>query len=190
MAPIFFIYIKHTTFAVVTQQLQRSDFHFQSPHFTMVKKIFSATFALALLLAQVAHGLPQASDTSQPNQLTPRLATIDPVFDHAGVSMLSVTCRDTSVLAKWRVLGDVPSFPFIGGAFDITGDNSNNCGSCWAITNPRTGVSIQMTAIDRTFFVGDFNLGVDTIGNLTKGDRSVSEIKLVATKLSTTPCGM
>jgi hypothetical protein len=155
----------------------------------MVNKILSATLALALLLAQDAHALPQAPDTSQPNPLTPRLATIDPVFDHAGVSMLSVTCRDASVLEKWRVLGDIPSFPFIGGAFDIMGDNSNNCGSCWNITNPGTGVSVQMTAINRTF-VGDFNLGVDTIGNLTKGDRSVSEINLVATKISTTHCGL
>src|SRR5437879_6115776 len=82
----------------LTQQLQRSDSHPQSLYFTMVNKIFSATFALAFLLAQVAHALPQAPGTSQPNPLTPRLATVDPVFDHAGVSMLSVTCRDASVL--------------------------------------------------------------------------------------------
>ena len=93
---------------------------------------------------------------------------------------------DFGLETQFPTFGDVPSFPFIGGAFDIVWD-SPNCGSCWNVTNPSTGVSILMTAID-TSGVG-FNLAEEAFTNLTNGDTSAGVIDVVATKLSTTPCG-
>jgi len=155
----------------------------------MVNKIFSATVALALLLTQVAHALPQASPSSGPSLPTPTplRATFDPKFDDPDGSMDTVACSngDNGLENEFPTFGDVPSFPFIGGAFDIVSD-SPNCGSCWNITNPQTGLSIQMTAID-TSDVG-FNLAEQAFANLTNGDTSEREIEVVATKLSATPC--
>jgi len=174
----------------------------------MINKLFSATFALALLLTQVAHALPQAgpsdgsletTPTTQssppPNEPEPDLptpsplrATFDPTFDNPGGSMDGVACSngDNGLETQFPTFGDLPSFPFIGGAYDIVWD-SPHCGSCWNITNPTTGLSIQMTAID-TSGVG-FNLSEEAFANLTNGDTSESVIDVVATKLSTTPCG-
>ena len=201
----------------------------------MVNKIFSATFALALLLAQVAHTLPQgplssvsptpmptsvasippessfvppsfsgpppspASPTGspptavpnapQPNLPTPSplRATYDPTFDNSTGSMDGVACSNgaNGLETTFPTFGDVPSFPFIGGAYDIVW-NSPNCGSCWNITNPETGLSIRMTAID-TSGVG-FNLALEAFANLTNGDTSVGVINVIANKVSTTPC--
>lgn len=83
------------------------------------------------------------------------------------------------------MFGDIPSFPFIGGAFDIV-PPSPNCGSCWNITNPATGMSIQMTAINLAPI--GFTLAGRAYMVLTNGDTSVPAINVVAHKLSTTPC--
>jgi len=219
----------------------------------MVNKIFSATFALALLLTQAAHALPQPqaspsdafpspsfsvastpepsesaappsfspSDSVVPPSFSPSMsapfpassispspsapptqpepepslptpsplrATFDPTFDNPDGSMDGVACSngDFGLESQFPTFGEVPSFPFIGGAFDIVW-NSTNCGSCWNVTNPSTGVSIQMTAID-TSGVG-FNLAEEAFANLTNSDTSVGVIDVTATKISTTPCG-
>jgi hypothetical protein len=185
----------------------------------MVNKIFSTTFALALLLTQVAHALPQGTsftppsfsspspfpasptvsiptttpsavpNAPQPNLPTPSplRATYDPTFDNSTGSMDSVACSngDNGLETTFPTFGDVPSFPFIGGAYDIVW-NSPNCGSCWNITNPATGLSIRMTAID-TSGVG-FNLALEAFANLTNGDTSAGVINVVANKVSPTPC--
>jgi len=134
---------------------------------------------------------PSASPNApQPNLPTPSplRATFDPTFNNSGGSMDTVACSDgdNGLATEFPTFGDVPSFPFIGGAFDIVW-NSTNCGSCWNITNPATGLSIQMTAID-TSGVG-FNLAQEAFGNLTNGDTNLGVIDVVATKLSATPCG-
>jgi hypothetical protein len=184
----------------------------------MVNKIFSTTFALALLLTQVAHALPQGpsfapptfspspfptsptvsipttTPSAVPNAPLPNLptpsplrATYDPTFDNSTGSMDGVACSNgpNGLETTFPTFGDVPSFPFVGGAFDIVW-GSPNCGSCWNITNPATGLSIQMTAID-TSGVG-FNLALEAFANLTNGDISAGVINVVANKVSTTPC--
>jgi hypothetical protein len=110
------------------------------------------------------------------------------MFDNRNGSMDTVACSngDNGLVTKFPTFGDLPSFLFIGGAFDIVW-NSTNCGSCWNISNPETGLSIQLTAID-TSGVG-FNLAEQAFANLTNGDTAVGKIDVVATKLSTTPCG-
>ena len=102
--------------------------------------------------------------------------------------MATVACSNgvNGLETEFPTFGDVPSFPFIGGAFDIVW-NSTNCGSCWNITNPATGLSIQMTAIN-VAGVG-FNIAQSAFANLTNGDTNVDVIEVVANKLSGTPCG-
>jgi len=159
----------------------------------MVNKIFSATFALALLLTQVAHALPQEPEPTptcapfNPPTPSPLRAVFIPRFDASNGSMDTVACSNgvNGLEMEFPTFGDVPSFPFIGGAYDIVW-NSPNCGSCWNITNPATGLSINMTAIN-VAGVG-FNIAQSAFANLTNGDTDVDEIEVVANKLSATPC--
>ena len=55
----------------------------------------------------------------------------DPHYDHSSQSLASVACSDgrNGMMTKgFRVFGDLPTFPNIGGASAITGWNSPNCG--------------------------------------------------------------
>ena len=108
------------------------------------------------------------------------------MFDNPNGPMDTVACSN-GLDRDFPTFGNVPSFPFIGGAYDVVWD-SPNCGSCWSITNPATGVSIQMTAIDISG-VG-FTLSLKAFADLANGDTSIPLIDVVANNLSTTPCGL
>ncbi len=57
--------------------------------------------------------------------------TYDTTYNKSG-SMNNVN----GLAARFLTFGDVPSFPFIGGALDVVW-NSPNCGLCWKLTNRR-----------------------------------------------------
>jgi hypothetical protein len=100
--------------------------------------------------------------------------------------------RDTNgangLAAKFPTFGNLPTFPFVGGAFDVVW-NSPNCGGCWNITNPATGVSIPYTAID-TAGVG-FNAAQAVVIRLNNnGQLGSGVLDVVATKVAPSVCGM
>jgi Cerato-platanin len=150
-----------------------------------------AAFAFALFFTLAARALPQA-----PNQTpfcssapSPLRATYDTTFDNPSGSMNGVACSNgaNGLAAQFPTFGDLPSFPFIGGAFDIAW-NSPNCGACWSITNPATGVSIIITAID-TAGAG-FNIAKEAFEKLTNGDIGSGAVTVVATQVSPSACGL
>ena len=164
----------------------------------MINKVVSAAISLALLLTQVAHAEPAAPISSAspiPRRLSlnerassPSHATYNAMYDDPQGSMDTVACSNgqNGLGTKYKTFGSVPSYPFIGGAYDISGPSSPNCGSCWVITNPATGLSIQMTSIDSSG-VG-FDLTAQAFADLTNGNFAVQEINVVANKLSASPC--
>ena len=89
--------------------------------------------------------------------------------------------------AKFLTLGAIPSFPFIGGAFDIV-FNSPNCGECWNITSTANGISILMTDIDTA---GDgFNMAQEAFAKLNGGQIGKGSIDVIATKVAPSVCGL
>jgi hypothetical protein len=110
------------------------------------------------------------------------------MYDDPQGSMDTVACSNgqNGLGMKYKTFGSIPSYPFIGSPYNISGPSSPNCGSCWVITNPATGLSIQMTSIDSSG-VG-FNLTAQAFAALTNSDLAVQEIYVVANKLSTSPC--
>ena len=120
---------------------------------------------------------------------SPLRATHNTMYDDPEGSMDTVACSngENGLGTKYKTFGSIPSYPFIGGVYyDIPGSSSPNCGSCWIITNPATGLSIQMTSIDSSD-VG-FDLTTQAFSDLTNGDLTVQEIDVVAKKLSASPC--
>ena len=71
----------------------------------------------------------------------------NPVYDNSSQTLNDVAC--SNLITLFPTLGDVPSFPFIGGAPD-TSYGSTNCGMCWKITNVESDSSIYFTSIDDT----------------------------------------
>jgi cerato-platanin len=129
---------------------------------------------------------PKSTPPSSPQTLR---ATFDQTYDNKAGLMNNVACSNgaNGLAARFPTFGNVPSFPFIGGAFDVVW-NSPNCGSCWKLTNPSTGASINITAID-TAGTG-FNIAQEAFVQLNGGQVGQGFVDVVATKVSTSVCGL
>ena len=103
--------------------------------------------------------------------------------------MNSVACSNgaNGLTARFPTFGDVPSFPFIGGVFDIMW-NSLNCGSCWKLTNAATGASINIIAIDGAG--SGFSIAQEVFVQLNGGQVGQGFVDVLATKVSPSVCGL
>src|SRR6266404_1981717 len=119
---------------------------------------------------------------------SPLRATFDNTFDNKDGSLNGVACSngENGLASRFPTFGDLPSFPFIGGAFDVVW-NSPNCGSCWAVTNPANGVTINITAID-TAGAG-FNIAKEAFDKLAGAQSFLGAIDVKAKKISPSVCG-
>ena len=149
--------------------------------------IFSSiTFILALLLTHVAHALPHADSTTQSTTVR---ATFDTTYDNRGGSLNSVACSDgaNGLAARFQTFGNIPTFPFIGGAPGIV-FNSPNCGGCWKLTSKATNASLIMTAIDSTG--SGFNLAQEAFVTLNGGQIGQGVLEVVAEQIDRSICGL
>ena len=120
--------------------------------------IFFTTFIFTLLLVHIARAMPACGDVASfedmydpmydEEQLFPPLTKVtwDDKYDNLYGATTSVACKHLT--SKYPHFHDLPGFPYIGGAFDITGPDSPNCGKCWKLTDPRTHKFIYFTAMD------------------------------------------
>jgi hypothetical protein len=115
--------------------------------------------------------------------------TYDPTYDNKSGSMNSVACSNgaNGLLARFPTFGDVPSFPFIGGAFDVVW-NSPNCGSCWNLTNVVTGNSINIVAVDAAG--PGFNIAQEAFVQLNGGQIGKGVLDVSASKVAPSVCGL
>jgi len=129
---------------------------------------------------------PNMPNTPTP---TPLRATFDTTFDNKVGSLNGVACSngENGLAARFPTFGDLPSFPFVGGAFDIVW-NSPNCGACWALTNPATGTTINITAVD-TAGAG-FNIAKVAFDKLAGAQSGLGAVDVVAKKVSPSVCGL
>jgi len=151
----------------------------------MINPIYAITFALALLSTQVIHALPQAA-TPTPSPLR---ATYDTTFDNPTGSLNNVACSDgaNGLAAKYPTFNKLPTYPYIGGAFDVAW-NSPNCGGCWRITNPENGATIIMTAVDTAGH--GFNMAQTALKQLNGGQVGQGAITVTASKVPRSWCGL
>ena len=121
----------------------------------------------------------------------------DPVYDQGSTSLNAVACSDGSngmLSHGYTTFGSIPTFPYIGGAPQITGWNSAYCGTCWVITYTTSSGSISkfITAID----VGDearngFNLSLEAMNALTGGQAvALGRVNVTANQVDPRACGL
>jgi Cerato-platanin len=121
--------------------------------------IYFTTFILALFLSQIAHALPQAcGDIITPESPTPvdqfnfPAAALETEvkhnhkYDDPNASTNTVACNNFH--AGHPKFHNFPTFPRIGGAFDIGLSPGPHCGRCWKLHNLHNNRSIIITAID------------------------------------------
>ena len=133
----------------------------QSHSFTMIYHTTIA-FIFTLVLIQISRALPYAcgdhiSPASESVQhrllygdglhalVSAQPSMCDPKYDDPNGSMSTVACGDPLGRLYPR-FGDIPTFPNIGGVFDVE-PQSPKCGECLRLTN-RQRVHIYFTVID------------------------------------------
>ena len=122
--------------------------------------IYFTTFIFTLLLAHIARAVPACGDVASPEDM------YDPMYDEEQLilglteviwdneygnpngSTKGVACSEFA--PRYPHFHDFPDFPYIGGAFDILGNNSPNCGRCWKLTDPKTHKFIYLLAIGKS----------------------------------------
>lgn len=118
-------------------------------------------------------------------------ATFDNTYDNSAGSTLTVSCSNgpNGLAGRFPTFGSFPTFPNIGGAAAIAGFGSSNCGSCWNLTDPDTGVSILLTAIDHA--ANGFNIAQEALDTLTNGNAVFDGSAPVnAVQVASSECGI
>jgi len=118
----------------------------------------------------------------------------DPVYDQKTGSLSTVACSNgpNGLLTRgYKTFGDLPSFPYIGGAAAVTGWNSKECGSCWQLTFTNADgskKSINVTAVD--FTASGFNIALTAMNDLTGGHGvEYGVVDVTSKKIDPTGCG-
>jgi len=146
---------------------------------------YYTTLVLALFFTQAVRAIPQVPP---PSTITARV-TFDRTYDNPSGSMNGVACSSgaNGLALRFPTFGNLPSFPYIGGAFDVVW-NSTNCGGCWSLTNPTTGVNINLAAIDAAS--PGFNIAEEAFAKLTNNQIDAGSIEVVAYRISPSVCGL
>ena len=93
--------------------------------------------------------LCETEDPSSDPDPEPLDSESDGTYDNAGYSLNGVACSDGAnglITKGFDTLGDLPTFPHIGGSHAVAAWNSPNCGSCWELEYG--GNKINVLAVD------------------------------------------
>ncbi|KAM0437887.1 hypothetical protein ACHAPT_002252 [Fusarium lateritium] len=115
----------------------------------------------------------------------------DTGYDQSSRSLTTVACSDgeNGLITKygWQTQGNIPKFPYIGGAQAIPGWNSASCGTCWKLTYKSN--SINVLAIDHAD--AGFNLALKAMDALTNNQAvQLGRIDATATQVAISNCGI
>ncbi|KAN0073794.1 Cerato-platanin [Tylopilus felleus] len=120
----------------------------------------------------------------------------DTFYDGTTTSLSSVACSTGEyglIPYGYNTFGDLPSYPFIGGAPQIESWDSLNCGTCWELTyTDRYGdsTSANFTAINSSD-PGCFTLSFAGTDILTNGNgERLDGASITAVQVPATWCGM
>ena len=103
-------------------------------------------------------------------------------------SDIAASFTSTPVLAGFHTFGDLPTFPFIGGAPAIEGFDSPACGTCWNVTF--NGTTATVAAIDAGG-PNNFNIAHAAMDFLTGGRATfLGVVNASAVQVNASACGL
>ena len=116
--------------------------------------------------------------------------TFDTVYDNPNFPISGVTCSNgVNGLQGFTKLGDIPNAPFLGGGSVVSGGNTTNCGTCFAMRWPPVGTVIFVLVVDSC--AEGFNISEEAMQALTNGTGVESGVVegVVATQVGRAACG-
>jgi hypothetical protein len=141
-------------------------------------KLTSTILSLAALFSVASAGPTPSTNVVRYNTF----------YDNPTTSLNNVACSngDNGLITKgFSTFSSLPSFPFVGGAFNVKNWNSPECGSCWKLTYQSN--TIYLTAID-TISDG-FDISLTAMNVLTNGQaQKLDSIDVQATQVAESFC--
>ncbi|KAG6831215.1 hypothetical protein H0H92_012012 [Tricholoma furcatifolium] len=118
----------------------------------------------------------------------------DELYDNSAGSMDSVACSNgpNGLDPPYSTFGDLPNFPFIGGAQAIAGWDSPNCGTCWSLTYTTSkGAAIQIDVLAIDVALNGFNIALEAMNTLTDGQAEfLGRVNATAIQVDASICGL
>ncbi|KAF4604283.1 hypothetical protein EYR40_001466 [Pleurotus pulmonarius] len=117
--------------------------------------------------------------------------SFDEIYGDPRGSLSSVACSDGDhgiiPLLKVESFGQLPNFPFIGGAAAISSWNSPQCGTCWELSY--NGRTINILAIDHAD--DGFNISLPAMNELTNGQAvELGRVDAAVRQVDSSVCGL
>lgn len=114
----------------------------------------------------------------------------DTTYDDASLSLADVACSNGvyGLLSKgYTTLGSLPKWPNVGGVYTVTGWDSPECGTCYAVTWEST--TIYILAVDTA--PDGFNVAEEAMNSLTGGLAvELGRVDVTSTQVDASYCGL
>ncbi|KAJ8591463.1 Cerato-platanin [Rhizopogon salebrosus TDB-379] len=114
----------------------------------------------------------------------------DTTYDNSALSLDYVACSDgpNGLITKgYTTLGQLPTFPNVGGVYTVTGWDSASCGTCYEVTYGNN--TLAVLAVD-TASEG-FNLSEEAMNTLTGGEAVfLGRVSVTAVEVAASVCGL
>lgn len=94
--------------------------------------------------------------------------TYNQFYDNGGQSLSALACSQWAAKNNYKTLSDVPNFPYVGGAYVVSGTSTGNCGDCYSIFDEQTGNLIDVTVVDAA--TTGFVISLEALNNVTDGN--------------------
>lgn len=122
-------------------------------------------------------------------QTTTQTLSYDPVYDDSSESLDYLACSNGSnglETLGYSTLGQVPNFPYVGGAYTVTGWNSPACKTCYNLTYEDKSISVL--AVDSA--LDGFNVAQQAMDYLTDGQSTqLGRVDVQSTPVDPAYCG-
>ncbi|KAG1806249.1 Cerato-platanin [Suillus fuscotomentosus] len=114
----------------------------------------------------------------------------DNTYDNADLSLDEVACSDgpNGLISKgYTTLGQLPTFPNVGGVYTVTGWDSVYCGTCYEVTYGSETIAIL--AVDVASL--GFNIAEAAMNTLTDNEAAfLGRVSVTSVQVNASVCGL
>lgn len=154
---------------------------------------------VGVILGVVSPAFPAETNTTShvtpPAPADTYAISYDTMYDQRKTSLSTVTCSTGQyglLTLGYNTFGDLPHFPFIGGAPQIDSWDSPYCGTCWELTyTDSLGISFSLSLAAINAAQGGFDISLEGLNGLTSGNAlTLDGVSITAVQVSATDCGL
>jgi len=122
---------------------------------------------------------------------TPTTLSYDNSYDNPNLPLSSVACSTgpKGLAQKYPNLGSLPNFPNVGGVYTVEQWGSDQCGSCYAVYDETTNMTVYILAVDVS--KTGFTSSQEAMDKLTGNEAvDLGRVSVTYTAVDASMCGL